>query len=56
MNTAREKTKMVTCNFCRKNKDVEELEEEGYYYVCKECFKKMVITIEGLQVNKEYLY
>lgn len=46
---------MVICNICRENKTIEEI-EAGYRYVCKECFKKIKITIEGEEINKEWFY
>ena len=46
---------MVVCNFYRENKPIGEI-EEGYRYVCKECFKKMKITIDDEEINKEFLY
>lgn len=46
---------MVTCNCCRKNVDVEEI-QTPFYYVCKECWKKFKIYINGEEINKDIIY
>jgi len=46
---------MVTCNICRKGKDIEEM-TNYFHYVCKECWDMMRITIAGEEISKELMY
>jgi len=46
---------MVTCNICRENLPLEEI-EPGFRYVCKECWRCMKITILSQEVDKSLIY
>jgi len=46
---------MVTCNLCRKNKVLADM-QFPFRYVCKECWEKMTIKIDNIKVNKEMIY
>lgn len=46
---------MVTCNLCRKNKKVNEM-EIPFKYVCSECWKKLIIKLNGEIVDKDLIY
>lgn len=47
--------KMVTCNICRQEKKLEEI-QPSFRYVCKDCWNKVVITFGGSIVDKDLLY
>ncbi len=45
---------MPTCNICGNNQKLTEM-VLGFRYVCKDCWERMEITIDGEEVNKEML-
>jgi hypothetical protein len=49
-----EVSKMVVCNLCMKKKPIEQI-EDGFRYVCKNCFNKMVVLIDGVEIDKAWL-
>jgi len=46
---------MTTCNICKGLKGCEEM-VLGFRYICKDCWKKMKITIDDEKVDKELVY
>lgn len=46
---------MVTCNVCRKNKDIDDM-KYPFHYLCKKCWDKLVITIGDEEIDKEMIY
>lgn len=52
---------MVTCNICKQNKEVEEM-QSPFRYVCKNCWENVRIRIKNKkyvgeeEVDKELLY
>jgi len=55
INLRRWEIKMVTCNLCRKNKVIADM-QFPFRYICKDCWEKMKITINGEKVEKELVY
>ena len=46
---------MVVCNICQRNLKVEEM-KSPFRYVCWNCWEKMKITIDGEELQKEFIY
>jgi hypothetical protein len=46
---------MVTCNICRQNKKLDEM-QGNFRYVCKECWAKMKVKIQEQEINKDLIY
>lgn len=45
----------IICNLCGMKKSLEEL-YCSYHYVCKDCWNKIVMTIDGDEIDKDMVY
>ena len=46
---------MVTCNICGMLKDLESMNPK-FRYVCKDCWKQLRITLDGVKIDKDLIY